>query len=645
MNKLTNEQMDEIIKAKFKSDRQISDKANSVFENFKQGQYNNPFINNFSKEDNKDGLFYQKLNRILSVAAVSLTVVLVGGSALYFNKGNVFNQNNINNNSSQGESVVYNQTNLVKNEKLEFSNEQVLKEVEKGFVKVYMLGKRDVAINLTSTYWNEFNNEFTSTACYKIANITKNVLDIFIGEISGAGLPYVFLLMEDGTVEYVDLHCYTNREFYFTTSRIDGLNDVVAFEQKLRNYSYSTAEYQYVNAIRSDGLRKEIEIGIVNNWYDNETVNFNKLNDKYIKVHNKVAVPDDGQGDYTVDNITYLCVNGEYSYAYFKRDNKFYRIDRSNAKEECLAEGVLGYVRSGSDGRLNISLADTYFIYALDKNIVFKEKGTKVITEVTQKQDAVDTGNENQANNQGNNQGNNQDNNIVNNIAYPEFAELANKYYKNDSVKLVDSSSTFCHEIKFDKNGKPTLKIEKLGDKKNETILETKDIQGINRRIGTDSFLVSFDFMVNMEGEKVVGSAEIKFDKVSNVDKIGVKVTLESDAGLQRFDNAGDYIYLEKLDVTGYEVTSSDGSVTTIIYGKQFARLHGTSSSKFVYYIDENDQLKRTEDAVVTYTIASKVKSLRVDADNYVIYVEQEKDGEKFGADKDYNLVFNTIEN
>ena len=115
MNKLTNEQMDEIIKAKFKSDRQISDKANSVFENFKQGQYNNPFINNFSKEDNKDGLFYQKLNRILSVAAVSLTVVLVGGSALYFNKGNVFNQNNINNNSSQGESVVYNQTNLVKN--------------------------------------------------------------------------------------------------------------------------------------------------------------------------------------------------------------------------------------------------------------------------------------------------------------------------------------------------------------------------------------------------------------------------------------------------------------------------------------------------------------------------------------------------
>ena len=30
--------------------------------------------------------FYKKLNRILSVAAVSLTVVIVGGTAIYFNK-------------------------------------------------------------------------------------------------------------------------------------------------------------------------------------------------------------------------------------------------------------------------------------------------------------------------------------------------------------------------------------------------------------------------------------------------------------------------------------------------------------------------------------------------------------------------------
>lgn len=389
MNRLTDEKIDEFIKSKFKNDNQISDKANSVFLNFNPKHYNDQFRNTSAehaennneqtvkheikdKSNNTDKKiievnFYQKLNRILSVAAVSLTVVLVGGSVLYFNKGGKIGLNN------QPQVITYNQKTLVQNEKMEVSNEKVLKEVENGFVKAYMLGKRDIGINLTSEYWNEYGNEFTSTDCYKVANITENVSDIFVGEISGSGLPYVFLLMEDETVQYVDLHCYTNNVFYFEATKLEGLYDVVELEQKTRKFSYSNTDYKYVNAIRSDGLRKEIEIGEVNDWYDNVIKNFDNLNKKYIEAHNKTSIPDDGKGDYTVDNITYLQVNGEYRYAYYLKDGKFYRVEKSSAKEECLADGCSGYTLDNSDGRISVLLNKDYIIYENDKNIIYNE--------------------------------------------------------------------------------------------------------------------------------------------------------------------------------------------------------------------------------------------------------------------------------
>ena len=398
MNRFTDEQIDKIIKAKFKNDNQISDKANSVFANFNPKQHNNQFSKNYVEQTNKqqdikheikgksqnnnigkkiiEVSFYQKLNKILSVAAVSLTVVLVGGSVFYFNKDRIDKGNN------QTETIVYNQTYLVKNEKLELSNEKIYKEVENGFVKAYMLGKCDIGINLTSKYWDEYDKEVSTTDCYKVDNINENVSDIFIGEIGDVGIPYIFLLMEDGTIQYIDLHFYENNEFYFIATKLEGLDNVIGFEQKLRKYSYSTTDYPYVNAIRSDGLRKEIEIGILNDWNDNETINYNKLNEKYIKAHNKEYI-DDGKGDYTVDNITYLHVNGEDEYVFFKKDDKFYRVTKSTSKEECIASGVYGFVRNNPDGRISVYVSDNYEIFSLDKNIVFRTKDEQIIGEVT----------------------------------------------------------------------------------------------------------------------------------------------------------------------------------------------------------------------------------------------------------------------
>ena len=87
MNRLNDEQMDRIIKEEMKKDTFISEKANSIFSNFNPQLEEKAVKNEDIERDNKNvinAVFYKRLNKILSVAAVSLTVVLVGGTTLYF---------------------------------------------------------------------------------------------------------------------------------------------------------------------------------------------------------------------------------------------------------------------------------------------------------------------------------------------------------------------------------------------------------------------------------------------------------------------------------------------------------------------------------------------------------------------------------
>ena len=385
MNNLNDEQMDRIIKEKFQKDNKISNKANLIFENFNPQTEEKSNIKEKMNTDNQavlNNLFYKKLNKILSIAAVSLSVLVVGGTTLYFCKNGKINFKNPDN------VITYNQNYLVKNNKLKISNEQIIKEIDDEFIKVYLVGKRDVGINLTSTYWDEFEGEFKSTECYKIDNIDKDVKDIFIGYIGGYGFPFVFLLMEDNTVEYVDIQCLKNYAFYYEAQKLEGLEDVVGFEQRTRKFSYSNTDYQYVNAIRSDGLRKEIEIGVLNNWEDTVSENYNKLNEKYIKVHNGETIPNDLRSDFEVDGATYIHVNGEDKYWYcYKGDymnHDLYRIEVSTGKEECLASGLNGLVSSDSEGKICVYVVENlYTIYELDKNVVFRNDDNSVINKIT----------------------------------------------------------------------------------------------------------------------------------------------------------------------------------------------------------------------------------------------------------------------
>lgn len=544
MNRLTDEQMDKIIKDKFKQDNTISKQADIAFRNFnpnvinKANAYNNINTVNNTKVDEtnsranvyqmkKSYNFYNYLSRVLGVAAVSLTVLLVGGTALYLSK-----------NDTPEQVITYKQS-IVKNEKLNVSNEVIVKEVENEFVKVYLTGKKDVGVNLTSTYWDEFDGEFTSTDCYKIDNIDKSVADIFIGEIGGHGLPYVFLLMEDGTIEYVDLHCFYDNSFYYEAKVLEGLDDVVGFEQKTRKFSYSNTDYEYVNAIRKDGLRKEIQIGVVNNWTDTAD-NYDVLNEKYIKAHNGEAIIDDGKGDYTVDGITYLHINGEDKYAYYKKDDAFYRVERSTAKVECMATGCSGFARDNADGRLSVSLSDGYKVFILDKNIIFKNRNDGIINEITANENT--TINENQTNE-------NNEQQVSQNIqtGSANITVLKGNSYKTEIITDAESNTREIYTVTFDEEGKPTIKVGYKNPNMTEVYFETTEIYNVVGDAGAGSVYVDFDFKAFTPGGEITGSGSIRYSNVTDNEQIGVKAHLDIEGNLKDFNNNGDYIYVTKI--------------------------------------------------------------------------------------------------
>ena len=81
MNDFEEARIDKIIKSKMKKDNYISNQANSVFENFKNSEIRNKENKTESIKQNSINTaknkvvqlsFYQKLNRVLSIAAVSL---------------------------------------------------------------------------------------------------------------------------------------------------------------------------------------------------------------------------------------------------------------------------------------------------------------------------------------------------------------------------------------------------------------------------------------------------------------------------------------------------------------------------------------------------------------------------------------------
>lgn len=291
-----NNSMDDFIKKKFEEDNYIPPKVNAVFEDFKKNKIkyinnsnniiqlneskNNYYnINQTSKQQNNQNgkissfFTYKNMNKFLSVAAVFLCVVLVGMGTLLKNRPTEIEKIDIITKSVS-----------VKNEELMFSNEEVIKYSENNLVKASIIGNKKVAIQLKENFINLYNLNLSPEKQYEVTNINKNVKDVFVGYMISFDTPYVLLVMEDGTAECIQILYDTvvpmnNYEFYFfSQGKIAGLYDVVGFEQRKRSYTNKEGFYYYINAIREDGKKKEIELGYYNNWDDNSTKIYDSLN-------------------------------------------------------------------------------------------------------------------------------------------------------------------------------------------------------------------------------------------------------------------------------------------------------------------------------------------------------------------------------
>ena len=146
---------------------------NTTQEKYNKNNYNqntnNSNVTQFSSANSIDSenLFYKKINRFLSVAAVFLCAVVVGtGTVLYNWKPQIENVD------------ITTKSISVRNEELKFSSEQVTKFYENDLVRVSLIGNRDVAIQLKSKLIDIYDLNLSPYKQYKVNGIVKDVDDV-----------------------------------------------------------------------------------------------------------------------------------------------------------------------------------------------------------------------------------------------------------------------------------------------------------------------------------------------------------------------------------------------------------------------------------------------------------------------------------
>jgi len=365
--------------------------------------------NNYTNNTNQTGKIfsffsYKNINKMLSVAAVFLCVVLVGMGTLVKNKSQ--NIENIN--------IVTSRVSI-KNKEINFSNDKVITSSENTWIKASIIGEKQVAIELKENFIEMYGLNFAREKKYEVANITKNVKDIFVGSMISFDRPCVLLIMEDGTAECIqilndDMTIDTkNYEFdFYSQGKIRGLNNVVGFEQQSRYYSNSSERFYYINAIRGDGKRKEIDLGYYNDWDDTSTLVYDLYNAKYLnkeedeneiidddiivdeiednetqtdEVENNETQIDKVENDEGNNNqselnseekIEYIQFSTDENISYYLEKSNLYKLNKTTNSTNCVATGVQSFNKN-TDGTLIAWLDKEYTINEIDYNVVFNE--------------------------------------------------------------------------------------------------------------------------------------------------------------------------------------------------------------------------------------------------------------------------------
>lgn len=355
---MLDDKKDNFIKKELQKDKNISKQANDVFQNFyKMNSYEasnqTEKITNEDEKINSKEIHIKSNNKMLfrwkaliSVAA-SFVIVFSAGIAVYVNKDKLNNNNSnliASNEDTQtsianiigGKNVADYKRIIIKNNEVIISESEIRKSSENDMVKAIITNDGILAIQLKQNFVDTYNLNLDIHKYYSVSGINKTIKDIFVGYIENSYTPYVLLLLNDNTVEYVQIvngdiseNDKETYEFYFyNKGQILGLENIVKFEQR-KEYRKSKLHY-FIIAISSTGVKKEIELG--------------KYNDMTDGLENKTFYTTmDGNDTYYVDKENYIQTGGltpDYNGIYHIKEDNLYYVDLINGGEVKLIEGV-----------------------------------------------------------------------------------------------------------------------------------------------------------------------------------------------------------------------------------------------------------------------------------------------------------------
>lgn len=352
---MLDDEKDLFIRKKLQQDKIISSKANDVFKKFENQiltsdkSKSNQTQNEMNKKDSKVIEFksrslFSRIKTFTAVAASFVVAVSVGaGVAVYGNVGfkkaddnSEYSTVNINDVSTASEYVVAE----VKNEEVKIEENKEKKIHENALLKAILMNDGSVAIQLKQEFLKIYKLNLEAGKSYKVSSINGTVKDVFVCSMVSKEFPYVLLLMEDGTVEVVQIlneeeTPYNTSEYkfnFYDQGKIDGLRNIKGFEEKTEKLADSDKLFYYVNAINNDGTKKIID-------------NLEYVNMKDVSNNKLTFRSQDGEKTYsiTADKDNYVQGfgwAGASNNVYYINDNCLYHKNLTDGNEEKLITGV-----------------------------------------------------------------------------------------------------------------------------------------------------------------------------------------------------------------------------------------------------------------------------------------------------------------
>ena len=394
---MLDDEKDLLIKKKLQQDKTISSKANDIFKNFEKEYLTSDENKSKSTEDKdtksndnvielKTHSFLRKIRNFTAVAASFLVAISVGtGVAIYSNvngnKGNTdYTTINIDNGSTASDYTVAE----VKNEEVKVE-ENVEKRVhENNLIKAVLTTDGNVAIQLKKDFLDYHKLKVDTTKMYKVSNITGNIKDIFVCSMVSKEIPYVLLLMEDGTVEVIQIlneETTGTKEYkfnFYDQGKIAGLKNVEKLEEKTEPLVDSEKDFYYVNAIMKDGSKKQIE--------SLERVSMNDISTNRVTFNSQ-----DSEKKYTIyaEDDMYVQAfgwSGASNNVYYINDNCLYHKSLVDGTETKLVTGAKS-IKIDDDGTIIVKLKFTNFIHRNDQYIKLEQYNVTDSKIIDQKED------------------------------------------------------------------------------------------------------------------------------------------------------------------------------------------------------------------------------------------------------------------